>query len=111
MGLFDFSGKNKLPYQLKLFVSGESSHTESIVACIESILDEKIAGQYNLEVVNILMNDKPAKQYGVISTPTLAWIKPEPVRKIFGSLYVPKKMREALAFLDEMLKESPSPGK
>ena len=53
---------------------------------LERICEEHLAGQYHIEVVDLLKNPQLARGDQILAVPTLVRKLPEPVRKIIGDL-------------------------
>jgi len=53
---------------------------------LRRICEEHLAGQYTIEVVDLLVNPKLAKEDQIIAIPTLVRKLPDPIRKIIGDL-------------------------
>ncbi len=83
--------------RLKLFVAGRTPRSERAVANLEQIGEEHLAGQYALEVIDVLENPEKAEQYRILTTPTLIREFPEPVLRVTGDLSHSSKVLHALA--------------
>jgi circadian clock protein KaiB len=53
---------------------------------LRRICEEHLAGQYTIEVVDLLVNPRLAKEDQIIAIPTLVRKLPDPIRKIIGDL-------------------------
>jgi circadian clock protein KaiB len=53
---------------------------------LKKICEERLAGQYRIEVIDLLENPKLAQGDQILAIPTLVRKLPEPVRKIIGDL-------------------------
>ena len=53
---------------------------------LKRICEEHLAGQYDIEVVDLLKNPQLARGDQILAVPTLVRKLPEPVRKIIGDL-------------------------
>ena len=56
------------------------------MSSIRRICEEHLAGEYHIEVVDLLKNPQLAKGDQILALPTLVRSLPEPVRKIIGDL-------------------------
>lgn len=73
-------------YTLRLYVAGETPKCLAAFANLKKICEEHLAGQYQIEVVDLLKNPKLALGDQILAIPTLVRKLPEPVRKIVGDL-------------------------
>lgn len=83
-------------YVLKLYVSGQSALSQQTIANIESICENELEGHCQLEVFNILENPQLAEDDGVIATPMLVKVSPEPSHRVVGDLSVTSRVLAAL---------------
>ncbi len=75
-----------LGYKLRLFVAGSTLRSQRSIENLRRVCDEHLAGQVDLEVIDIYQQPKLAEQYQVIAAPTLVKLLPLPVRRIIGDL-------------------------
>lgn len=73
-------------WDLKLYVAGQTPKSIAAVTNLKSICEEHLAGQYTIEVVDLLVHPQLARGDQIIAIPTLVRKLPEPVRKIIGDL-------------------------
>jgi circadian clock protein KaiB len=73
-------------WELRLYIAGETAKSIAAVANLQRICDERLAGRYKIEVVDLLKNPQLAKGDQIIAIPTLVRKLPNPVRKIIGDL-------------------------
>ncbi|MGM0432746.1 MAG: circadian clock KaiB family protein [Spirochaetota bacterium] len=73
-------------WELRLYVAGMTPAAKRAVANIKEVCEEHLAGQYSLEVVDLL--EKPALAEGdqILAAPTLVRRLPTPLRKVIGDL-------------------------
>jgi circadian clock protein KaiB len=71
---------------LKLYVAGQTPKSIAAFANLNKICDEHLAGQYRIEIVDLLKNPKLAKGDQIVAIPTLVRQLPPPVKKIIGDL-------------------------
>lgn len=83
---------NKPPCQLRLYVAGRSPKCVTALANLKRFCEEHMAGQYEIEVVDLLENPRLAKDDQIIAIPTLVRKLPEPLRKIIGDLSNSERM-------------------
>ncbi len=73
-------------YMLRLYVAGQTPRCVTAFANLKKICEEHLAGQYQIEVIDLLQNPKLAQGDQILAIPTLVRKLPEPVRKIIGDL-------------------------
>jgi circadian clock protein KaiB len=73
-------------WDLRLYVAGQTARSLQAFANLKKICEEHLAGQYRIEVVDLIKNPQLAKGDQILAIPTLVRKLPEPVRKIIGDL-------------------------
>ena len=73
-------------YMLRLYVAGQTPRCVAAFANLKKICEEHLAGQYQIEVIDLLLNPQLAAGDQILAIPTLVRKLPEPVRKIIGDL-------------------------
>lgn len=73
-------------WELRLYVAGQTARCLQAFANLKCICEEHLAGQYHIEVVDLLQNPQLAEGDQILAIPTLVRKLPEPVRKIIGDL-------------------------
>lgn len=78
--------KKDAPYMLRLYVAGQTPRCVTAFANLKRICEEHLAGQYQIQVIDLLENPQLARGDQILAIPTLVRKLPEPVRKIIGDL-------------------------
>jgi circadian clock protein KaiB len=73
-------------WDLRLYVAGPSPRALAAFDNLKKICDQHLAGQYRIEVIDLLKEPKLARGDQIVAVPTLVRKLPEPVRKIIGNL-------------------------
>jgi circadian clock protein KaiB len=73
-------------WDLRLYVAGQTARSLQAFANLKRICEEHMAGQYRIEVIDLLENPQLAAGDQIFAIPTLVRKLPEPVRKIIGDL-------------------------
>jgi circadian clock protein KaiB len=73
-------------YELRLFVAGSNGRSRRAVENLRHICDDHLAGQVDLEVIDIYQQPDLASQYQIVAAPTLVRLQPLPIRRIVGDL-------------------------
>jgi len=81
----DQTEKPKL-WQLRLYVAGQSPKSVAAFANLKRICEEHLAGEFEIEVIDLIENPRLAKDDQIVAIPTLVRKLPEPIRKIIGDL-------------------------
>ncbi len=73
-------------YILRLYVAGKTPKSIAAMDNLKKICEEHLAGQYQLQVVDLLENPQLARGDQILAIPTLVRKLPLPVRRIIGDL-------------------------
>jgi circadian clock protein KaiB len=69
-----------------LYVTGSNPRAELAVTNLRRICEEELAGQYELEIIDVLENPQLAEDDKILATPTLIKQLPPPLRRVIGDL-------------------------
>ncbi len=72
--------------KLKLYIAGKTKISQLLHKKLYEHYNEILPGQYQLECIDLLNNPESAYADGVLATPTLIKLSPDPVRKVIGDL-------------------------
>ena len=75
-----------LQWELRLYVAGQTAKSLQAFANLKRICEQHLAGEYRIEVVDLLKDPQLAKGDQILALPTLVRKLPAPVRKIIGDL-------------------------
>ena len=73
-------------YELRLYVAGQTPRSLAAFANLKKICEEHLAGQYHIEVIDLLKKPQLASGDQILAIPTLVRKLPEPIKKIIGDL-------------------------
>ena len=73
-------------YVLRLFITGTTSRSSRAIANLRRVCEQRLHGEYDLEVVDIYQHPEAAQQYQIVAAPTLVKMLPLPLRRIIGDL-------------------------
>jgi circadian clock protein KaiB len=73
-------------WQLRLYVAGQTLKSVTAFANLKRLCDEHLAGEFEIEVIDLIENPRLAKDDQIVAIPTLVRKLPEPIRKIVGDL-------------------------
>lgn len=71
---------------LRLYVAGGAPNSVQAISNLEAICAEYLKDGHRLEVVDVLENPRRAMADGVLVTPSLTKLSPQPVAQIIGNL-------------------------
>jgi len=92
-------------YVLKLDVSGATRRSRKAIANLNSICDEYLTGDYEVEVIDIYQAPLRAQEADILAAPTLIRQLPLPTRRIIGDL---SERGRVLMLLDIKKKTGPN---
>ncbi len=83
-------------YSMTLFVTGASRLSLQAVSRVREFCEEELAGNYDLEVVDLYRSPERAREAQVIAAPTLLRDNPTPVRRVIGDMSDRGRLRAAI---------------
>jgi circadian clock protein KaiB len=78
--------RSKKSYELRLYVAGQTPKSLAAFANLKKICEEHLAGQYHIEVIDLLKQPQLASGDQILAIPTLVRKLPAPIKKIIGDL-------------------------
>lgn len=81
-------GKSKIKpeWQFRLYVVDREAKSIAALANLKCLCDRRLAGRYEIEVIDLLENPGLAEVDQILAVPTLVRKLPEPIKKIIGDL-------------------------
>lgn len=79
-------GPTAVAYQLRLYVAGQTSKSLAAFENLKRICETHLAGQYRIELIDLLKTPQLAAGDQILAVPTLVRRLPEPIKKIIGDL-------------------------
>lgn len=76
----------KVPRKLVLYVAGQTPKSLAAIANLERICAEHLPGEYVVEVIDLRLDPKLAREHSIVAIPTLVRELPTPLRKLIGDL-------------------------
>jgi circadian clock protein KaiB len=73
-------------FQLRLYVAGQTAKSIAAFANLQRICETHLAGQYSLEVIDLIKTPQLAAGDQILAVPTLVRRLPKPIKKIIGDL-------------------------
>lgn len=80
------TAKRPAAWELRLYVAGQTANCVRAFSNLKQICETHLAGQYRIEVIDLLENPRLSQGDQILAIPTLVRRLPQPVRKIIGDL-------------------------
>lgn len=69
-----------------LYIAGDSYRSQRAIANLRRLGDERLAGKYDLTIVDVRADPASAERDRILTTPTLIKQSPAPSRRVTGDL-------------------------
>ncbi len=79
-------GSDPVRYRLRLFIAGSAPRSRRTIENLRRICARHLAGNFDLEVVDIYQQPELARADRIVAAPTLLKLAPLPARQIIGDL-------------------------
>jgi circadian clock protein KaiB len=73
-------------WELRLYIAGQTPRAVAAFANLKKICEKHLAGEYSIEVIDLVQNPKLARGDQILAVPTLVRRLPTPIKKIIGDL-------------------------
>jgi len=73
-------------YHLRLYVAGQTAKSLAAVANLKAVCESHLAGRYEIDVIDLIVNPKLAAGDQILAIPTLVRRLPSPLKRIIGDL-------------------------
>lgn len=73
-------------FELRLYVAGQTTKSITAFDNLKRLCETHLAGQYRIEVIDLLKTPQLAAGDQILAVPTLVRRLPEPIKKIIGDL-------------------------
>ncbi len=73
-------------WELRLYIAGHTPRATAAFTNLKKICEEHLAGEYTIEVIDLLENPTLARGDQILAVPTLVRRLPTPVKRIIGDL-------------------------
>lgn len=77
---------NAKTWELRLYIAGKTPKSVTALNNLKRYCEIHLAGQYRIEVIDLLEKPQLAEGDQILAIPTLVRKVPEPIRKIIGDL-------------------------
>jgi circadian clock protein KaiB len=85
-------------WDLRLYVAGQTPRSVAALANLRKICEEHLAGQYKIEIIDLMVNPQLARSDQILAIPTLVRKLPPPIRKLIGDLSQTERVLVGLDF-------------
>ena len=86
------NGNNSARLHLRLYVAGQTPRSIAALTNLKKVCDERVAGRYEIEIIDLLKKPQLAAGDQILAVPTLVRSLPRPIRKIIGDLSNKEKL-------------------
>jgi circadian clock protein KaiB len=73
-------------YVLRLYVTGLTPRSTRAIGTVRSVCEEHLAGQYDLEIIDVYQQPDRSTEDQIVAIPTLVKCSPQPQRLIIGDM-------------------------
>jgi circadian clock protein KaiB len=80
------SEEEAVGFELRLYVAGQTAKSLTALTNLRRICENHLAGQYRIEVIDLMKTPQLAAGDQILAVPTLVRRLPEPIKKIIGDL-------------------------
>jgi circadian clock protein KaiB len=87
-------------YVLRLFITGASPNSIRAVENVKAICEEYLAGNYQLEIIDIHQQPKLAEGEDVIAVPLMIKKAPYPQRRMIGDMSDKQRVLKGLGLIE-----------
>ena len=71
---------------LRLYIAGRTPKSVTALANLKKLCEQQLAGQYQLEVIDLMEHPERAKTDQIVTIPTLVRTLPPPLKRMIGDL-------------------------
>jgi circadian clock protein KaiB len=73
-------------YVLRLYVTGMTPRSTRAIKCVRDVCEQHLAGQYDLEIIDVYQTPARLMQDQIVAIPTLVKCAPVPIRLLVGDM-------------------------
>ena len=88
-------------YQLRLYVTGLTPRSTRAIKHVREVCEEHLAGQYDLEVIDVYQEPGRIVEDHIVAIPTLVKRNPAPVRLMVGDMSNRQRLLSGLGLPDD----------
>jgi circadian clock protein KaiB len=83
---YDFLPASTPNFKFRLYVAGDTQNSVHAVANLRALCDAHLQDHHEIEIVDVFRDPERALTEGIVMTPTLIRLEPQPPRRIVGTL-------------------------
>jgi len=83
---------------LRLFIAGFTPRSQAAIIALRQMIEERLDGNYLLEIIDIYQQPEMARQQQILATPTLVKYMPQPKKIMIGDLTRTDRVLAGLGF-------------
>jgi len=87
-------------FVLRLYVAGDGPHSALAIVNLKAFCLAHLPERHEIEIVDVLTDQRRALADGVMLTPLLVKVSPTPVRRVVGTLSKLEPMLQALGLIN-----------
>jgi circadian clock protein KaiB len=73
-------------YVLRLYITGMTPRSTRAIKCVREVCEQHLAGQYDLEIIDVYQTPARILEDQVVAIPTLVKCTPAPARLMVGDM-------------------------
>lgn len=73
-------------FSFRLYVAGDGQNSVRAIANLTALCEDRLQGRHRIEVVDVFGEPARALADGIVMTPTLVRVEPDPIRRVIGTL-------------------------
>jgi circadian clock protein KaiB len=82
----EFPAPQEERWELRLYTAGQTPKSVAAFNNLKRLCEAHMPGRYEIEVIDLMLNPRLAKEDQIVAIPTLVRKLPEPLRRIIGDL-------------------------
>ncbi|HEY5900789.1 MAG TPA: circadian clock KaiB family protein, partial [Burkholderiales bacterium] len=67
-------------WQLRLYIAGQSPKSIAALANLKRLCEQHLTTRYHIEVIDLMVNPRLAKEHQIVAIPTVVKKLPQPLR-------------------------------
>jgi circadian clock protein KaiB len=83
-------------FKFRLYVAGDASNSTEAISNLNALCREHLPERHEIEIIDVFRQPERAMAEGILLTPMLVRVSPEPIRKIIGNLSQLKPLMQLL---------------
>ena len=89
----------KSVFSFRLYVAGDGQNSVRAIANLAALCRDRLEGRHHIEVIDVFGHPHRALADGIVMTPTLMRLEPEPIHRVVGTLQETEQVAAALGLV------------